>query len=184
MSVPTFETSRLILRELVESDIPAYEKHFVDYEVIRHLASIVPWPYPDGGVREYLSTEVFPKQGSDKWVWAITLKEDPSELIGCVDLWREGRPEHRGFWLGRRFWGKGYMTEAVEPVIDYAFSGLGFEKLVFTNAARNRRSARVKEKTGATFIRREPGKFVDPQFTEKEIYELTKANWDEFKKKR
>lgn len=182
--IPTFETSRLILRELVEADATAYEKYFVDYNVIRTLTSLVPWPYPSGGVLEYIKTHVLPKQGNDKWVWAITLKENTSELIGAVDLWRHGTPENRGFWLGHKYWGKGYMTEAVEPVIDYAFEHLGFEKLVFANAVGNPRSSRVKEKTGAKLVGRVAAKFVDPTLTESEIYEMTKSAWQEFKQAR
>ncbi len=41
--VPPLETERLLLRGVLESDIPAYEKHFVDYEVIRYLSDAVPW---------------------------------------------------------------------------------------------------------------------------------------------
>lgn len=44
--LPIFTTERLILREVTEEDAPAYEKNFVDYEVISQLASVVPWPYP------------------------------------------------------------------------------------------------------------------------------------------
>lgn len=180
--VPTFYTSRLVLRELVAADVDRYEEQFVDYNVVRTLTRLVPWPYPKGGVSEYLNTFVFPKQGNDKWVWAINLKESPTELIGAVDLWREGRPEHRGFWLGHKYWGKGYMTEAVEPVMDYAFDELGFEMLCFTSAVGNPRSARVKEKTGARLIGRKPAEFVDPALSETEIFELTKAEWKDFKK--
>lgn len=184
MSIPTFHTPRLTLREIVKTDTIAYEKYFIDYNVIRTLTWLVPWPYPEGGVLEHLENQVFPKQGKDKWVWAITLKENPAELIGVVDLWREGKPENRGFWLGHKFWGKGYMTESVKPVMDYAFDQLGFEKLIFTNAVGNSRSRRVKEKTGATFIGTAPAKFVDPALTEHEIYELTKTDWAIFKSKR
>ncbi len=74
------------------------------------------------------------------------------------------------------------MTEAVEPVMDYAFDHLGFEKLVYANAVGNPRSGRVKEKTGAKLVRKEPARFVDPALTEHEIYVLTKSGWQEFKK--
>lgn len=181
---PTFETARLVLRALSLSDVPAYERHFVDYDVIRNLTSAVPWPYPEGGVLEYIRDNVVPNQGVDRWVWAITLRGSPSELIGAVDLWRKGRPEHRGFWLGKRFWGRGYMTEAVEPVMEYAFGPLGFEKLVLTNAVGNSRSGRVKEKTGARLIGRRSTSFVDPAFTESEVWEIGKEEWEAFKGKR
>ena len=182
MSVlPTFETKRLILREAVEAHASDWQKHFHDYEVIRNLSHFVPWPYPEDGALTYLQTRVVPNQGKDKWVWAIFSKENPDEVIGCVDLWREGRPENRGFWLGRKHWGKGYMTEAVEPIMDYAFNELGFSVLYFANAVQNTKSRRVKEKTGAKFLRVEPAKFVDPALTEHEVFELKKEDWFKFR---
>ena len=72
------------------------------------------------------------------------------------------------------------MTEAVAPVMDYAFAELGFEKLVFANAVGNQRSRRVKEKTGARFVRTEPGTFVNPAYTEREIWELTREEWSKW----
>jgi RimJ/RimL family protein N-acetyltransferase len=182
-AIPTFKTSRLILKGVTEGDAPNWQKHFADYEVIRYLNHLVPWPYPADGVITYLKAMVFPKQGVDKWVWGIFLKDNPDELIGAVDLWRAGKPENRGFWLGQKFWGRGIMTEAVEPVMDYAFEKLGFTTLVFANALGNLRSRRVKEKTGARLLRVEPSRFVDPQFTQHEIWELRKEDWLKNRKK-
>ena len=179
--VPSFETARLLLKPVTLGDLPGYQKYFVDYEVIRHLSDAVPWPYPDDGVRFFLENVILPVQGTDRWVWGIFMKTNPDELIGCVDLWREGRPENRGFWLGRPFWGQGLITEAVEPTIDYAFSHLGFEKLIFSNALGNTRSRRVKEKTGARLIGTRPAKFVDPGLSEAETWELKKEDWDRLK---
>ena len=179
--LPIFATERLILREVTEEDAAAYEKNFVDYEVISQLASVVPWPYPAGGVHDFIRHQIVPRQGTDRWVLGILLKAQPSEIIGVVDLWRTGTPENRGFWLGRKYWGKGIMTEAVSPIMDYAFDVLGFERLFFSNAVGNKRSRRVKEKTGARFLRIEPGKFVNASYTEREIWELTRDQWREFK---
>jgi [ribosomal protein S5]-alanine N-acetyltransferase len=177
MTLPTLSTDRLLLRAVTLYDIPAYQKHFVDYEVIQYLSAAVPWPYPEDGVEYFFNQLILPRQGIDRWCWGIFLKSHPEELIGCVDLWREPRPENRGFWLGRKFWGQGIMTEAVAPVTDYAFDQLGFEKLYFTNAVGNVASRRVKEKSGATYLRTIPAKFVNPGFTHTELWELTKAEW-------
>lgn len=175
--IPPFETKRLILRAVVESDATAWQRNFDDYEVIRHLSAHVPWPYPKDGVLNFLKSSILPSQGRDRWVWGIFLNDASSELIGVVDLWREGRPEHRGFWLAHKYWGQGLMTEAVEPIMDYAFDELGFDVLVFANAVGNIGSRRIKEKTGARLLRVEPSKFVDPKYTEHEIWELRKADW-------
>ena len=73
------------------------------------------------------------------------------------------------------------MTEAVVAVMDHAFDHLGFETLVFGNAVGNERSRRIKEKTGARWLRTEPAKFVNPRYTEREIWEITKDEWRAFR---
>ncbi|MBP9791646.1 MAG: GNAT family N-acetyltransferase [Rickettsiales bacterium] len=178
---PTFRTERLILREITEADAPSYEENFVTYDVISQLSKAVPWPYPKDGVLEWIKNEILPKNGKDKWVWGISLKDKPNEIIGVVELWKEGKPENRGFFLGKRFWGQGFMTEAVKPVTNYAFDVLGFEKLIFANALGNNRSRRIKEKTGARLIRLEPAKYVSPDYTQREVWELKKEEWYKLK---
>ncbi len=171
------ETLKLWLKPISLEHIPDYKKHFIDYEVIRTLSAQVPWPYPEKGVEEFLKNVIFPKQGKSRWTWGLFLKTNPKEIIGNIDLWREGCPEHRGFWLGRKFWGQGLMTEAVKAVNAYAFEELGFKKLVFANAVGNHGSHRVKEKTGAKLVEVRPGKFVDPELTQQELWELTYKDW-------
>ncbi len=180
--IPIFRTERLVVRPLIESDAPAYQKHFADYNVIRTLTRLVPWPYPAAGALDYIRTVILPNQGKDRWTWGITLKEAPEEVIGAVEMWRYGQIDNRGFWLAHKHWGKGFMTEAVFPVTDYAFDTLGFEKLVFSNAVGNKRSGRVKEKSGARLIKEIPGEFVDPALTTSEIYELTKEEWQKMRR--
>ncbi len=180
MKIPAFETERLILRGVTLEDAPSYKKNFVDYEVIRYLNHSIPWPYPEDGVEFFLKDMVLPHQGRSQWLWGIFLKSSPTEVIGGVHLISEGKPEHRGFWLARKHWGQGIMTEAVKPVMDYAFEDLRFEKMIFANAVGNIASRRIKEKTGARFMGVEPAKFVDPVYTEHELWELTKEEWLKF----
>jgi len=182
--VPTLFTERLELRAITEADTAAYERHFVDYEVIRHLGACVPWPYPEDGVRTFMRERILPAHGRDRWFWGLHFKGDDSGLIGVVELWRHGNPENRGFWLGRAFWGQGYMTEAVIRVTDFSFDELGFDHLVFSNAAGNRRSHGVKARTGARLVQVVPQEFVDPAYTHAEIWRLTKAEWREWREKR
>jgi len=178
--LPVFETTRLILRSIAERDAPAYEKHFVDYEVVGTMSHLVPWPYPENGVLEYIRTAVIPNQCMDQWVWGICLRSAPDELIGAIWLKRKGTPSNRGFWLGKSFWRRGIMTEAVKAVTDYAFDVLGFEKLVLANAVGNSASRRIKENIGAVFVRTETGIYVNPSYTQREVWELTKRCWKAF----
>ena len=172
-----FETTRLILRDITETDAPAYERHFIDYDVIGTMSHAVPWPYPENGILEFIRTTIIPNQCVDQWFWGISLKSAPDELIGAIWLKRKDTPSNRGFWLGKKFWGKGIMTEAVKPVTDYAFDVLGFEKLVLANAVGNTGSRRIKEKIGAVFVRTERAIYVNPRYTEREVWELPRECW-------
>lgn len=181
-TIPQFETERLILRAPTEQDIPAWQKYFADFGIIGHLNKNVPWPYPADGAAQFFYEKVAPVQGKDEWIWGLFLKPNPDEAIGLVHLRRNGELHgHRGFWLARKYWGRGLMTEAVARVMDYAFGELGFESMILCNAFGNTRSRRVKEKTGAIFIRVEPAEFNDPQYTQREVWELTKERWQMFR---
>lgn len=175
--VPSFTTDRLIVKGINLNDAQAYQKYFNDYDVISQLSAKTPWPYPEDGALSYIRDVIIPNQAKDKWYWGIFLKSNPHELIGAISLWRKGTPGNRGFWLAKKHWGKGIMTEALDPIMDYAFNNLKFRKLVLTNALGNNQSRRIKEKTGAIFIEQKPAKFVDPKYTEREVWELTKAQW-------
>lgn len=131
---------------------------------------------------QYIENVLLAEQGKDRWFWGLFLKTNPTELIGGIDLWRKGIPENRGFWIGKKFWGQGLMTEAVDPITDHAFDALGFEKLILSNALGNIRSRRVKEKMGAKLLGTRPSKFVNPAYTESETWELTKEAWGAYKK--
>ena len=178
--IPAFETARLIVRPVREADLPFWYKNFNDYEIIRFLSASVPWPYSRTMHRGHWEG-IKAKLGKTYWHWGLFLKETPDDMIGGIDLWREGTPEHRGFWLAHKHHGKGLMTEAVRPVNDYAFEVLGFDTLILSNALGNTQSRRIKEKTGAKLLRTEPFKFVDPALTEHEVWELTAKGWMAFK---
>jgi ribosomal-protein-alanine N-acetyltransferase len=83
----------------------------------------------------------------------------------------------RCLWPSRTNVVRGLMTEAVQPVLGFAFEDLGFDRLVLTNAVGNERSRRIKEKTGARLIDIRPAKFVEPSYSAHEIWELNKSEW-------
>ena len=175
--IPSLETKRLILRGVELTDAVSWQKNFAHFEIIRHLSAAVPWPYPEDGAEFFIKHLVLPEQGKTRWCWGIFLKSDLSELVGAVELFHPGKPENRGFWLARKCWNQGLMTEAVGPVMDFAFTTLNLESLTFANAVGNTRSRRVKEKTGATWVENLPAKLVDPAYKESEYWKLTKEAW-------
>ena len=73
------------------------------------------------------------------------------KLIGTIYLLTESTVSKVGslsYCLGFDYWGKGYVREAVEAVIDFAFNKVGYNRVEAYHAKSNLQSARVLQKVG------------------------------------
>ena len=176
---PTLQTARLILRPLSMSDAPAIQRHFNNWNIIQHLARVVPWPYPENGAETFIAQELERvASGQVIYNWMLVLRGADDEAIGNIRLrpWLDDPKGNRGFWLAERYWNQGLMTEAVTAVNDFAFRVLGVDVLHFCNAVTNEASRRVKQKTGAEFV----GFIEIPHHngqTRAEKWRVTRKNW-------
>ena len=86
--------------------------------------------------------------------FGITLK-DSCELIGAIDVvdYVDGNPEI-GYCLSRKYWNKGYMTEACNTLVNYLFD-IGYKTVVIEADENNIGSNRVIEKCGFEFTHKE-----------------------------
>ncbi|PAY10435.1 GNAT family N-acetyltransferase [Bradyrhizobium sp. UFLA03-84] len=152
---PRIETQRLILRPLALSDAPAIQHHFNNWNVIKTLATVVPWPYPDDGAESFIKRELDKiAAGEESYQWVLVLRAGDGEAIGNINFRprADGRKGNRGFWLAEPYWNQGLMTEAIAAVNDFAFLTLGLDHFHVCNAPSNVGSRRVKQKTGAEFV--------------------------------
>jgi RimJ/RimL family protein N-acetyltransferase len=155
MDTPLLQTPRMILRPLALEDIPAIQRHFNNWNIIRNLATFVPWPYPDDGAEVFVRQELEKAAaGQQIYNWVLVLRSGDGAAIGNIRLRpRSDAPKgNRGFWLAEPYWNCGLMTEAVTTVNDFAFRTLGIESFHVCNVASNAASRRVKQKTGAEFV--------------------------------
>lgn len=155
MDTPTLQTRRLILRPLALSDAPAIQRHFNNWNIIKNLAAVVPWPYPDDGAETFVRLQLEKiASGEEICQWVLVLRSGDGQAIGNIDFRprADNRKGNRGFWLAEPYWNRGLMTEAVTSVNDFAFQTLGIESFHVCNAVSNTASRRVKQKTGAEFV--------------------------------
>jgi ribosomal-protein-alanine N-acetyltransferase len=117
-AIPELTTPRLILRPLSLDDTDTVQRLFPRIEVVRFLASRVPWPYPADGAFTFLRDVVLPSmEAGTEWHWSIRLKTAPDQLIGMINV-RDSSDDNRGFWLDPAWHGQGLMTEASDAVTD------------------------------------------------------------------
>jgi len=79
--------------------------------------------------------------------------KDTKQLIGSVGIIPDPKRENPqvrmlGYWLDESHWGKGYMTEAVQGVLNYGFEELRLSLITATCYPHNKRSQKVLKKNG------------------------------------
>ncbi len=173
---PTLETPRLLLRPLDLADAAQVPLLFPHWEIVRHLAAQVPWPYPPDGAYRYIRDMALPSiERGETWQWTLRLKSSPDQIIGSIDL-RTKENDNRGFWLGLPWQRQGLMTEACEAVTDFWFNTLHFPVLRAPKAAANIASRRISEKQGMRLVATEYRDYVSGRFPS-EIWEITTEEW-------
>lgn len=142
------ETERLLLRPFRPADIDPYAEMCADSEVM-----------------EFLNATGSPISRADAWrqlamylghwelrgfgTWAVE-ERGTGAFVGRVGLhFPEGWPDRElGWTIARKFWGRGYASEAARAAIAHAFGTLGWTHLVSLIHPNNHRSARLAERLG------------------------------------
>jgi ribosomal-protein-alanine N-acetyltransferase len=170
------ETPRLLLEPLALEDADRIQQLFPHWEIVQHLASVVPWPYPADGALTFLRDMALPAIArGEQWHWTLRLKTDPETIIGEIGLTKH-ETDNRGFWLGREWHGRGLMTEAADAVTDYWFDVLKMPVLRVPKAIANTTSRRVSEKQGMRVIAIVERDYVSGRLPA-EIWEITVDEW-------
>jgi len=180
--VPILETRRLILRPLELSDAEQIQRIFPQWQIVKYLRNIVPWPYPPDGALKYLNESALPAmERGEAWHWTLRLRTAPEILIGLITLLKSTE-KNRGFWLDPEWQGQGLMSEACEAVTEYWFETLGFEVLRAPKAIVNAASRRISEKQGMRIVSVDDQDYVIGRLLS-ETWEITAVEWRASKKK-
>jgi RimJ/RimL family protein N-acetyltransferase len=137
------ETPRLVLRPLRADDAKTIAALANDRRIAENTLRL-PHPYGFADAQAFI---VFANACNDEAVFLVTTGGDG--VIGaCGIAGLNTETPEIGYWLGVRFWGQGYATEAARAVIDHAFGELGCDALVAGARVSNGASRRVLEKCG------------------------------------
>ncbi len=142
------KTERLILRKWEITDAESLFEYAKDPDV----GPIAGWP-PHKSVEE--SRNVIEYVFNGKECYAICEKEN-NIAIGAVELKLKGHTDmteredecELGYWLGKPFWGRGYMPEAAAELLRRGFEDLKMTTIWCGYYDGNIKSKRVQEKLG------------------------------------
>ena len=147
------ETKRLILRQFTDKDAHAmFENRANDEEVTKFLM----WqPHADIEVSKSVIRDWTARYSDEKFYqWAIVLKENGDEPIGgisVVHMNEEVAMAHIGYCLGKKWWRKGIMSEALQAVMDFLFDVVEFNRIESRHDPNNPNSGKVMQKCGMKY---------------------------------
>lgn len=121
------------------------------------------------------------------WTWAI-VERDTNKLVGNISLMRQNDSHlviddtsaEIGFWLGKPYWGKGYMPEACLALMNYAFEDMGIKTLWIQHHEHNQKSARVQAKCGFVYHHKDNNKYYPllDVYRNNVVNYMTKEMWE------
>lgn len=153
------ETRRLLLRAPMAADAVAIAELADNPRVAQNLLGM-PHPYRVADALAWIGEEA-PAWGQ-KHLICLKARDSAPVPIGAVTL--DGRRGAKlptlGCWIGERYWGRGFSTEACHAVVDYAFLHQRHERLSFTCRVTNTAGRRVVEKCGFQWAGQELGASV------------------------
>jgi len=151
----TIETERLILRRFVEGDAQAM---FDNWASRSENLTYVTWnPHLNvEQTRNSIGNWVAFYDNPNYYKWAICLKENPEQVIGDISIIEMNEDDSSceiGYVLGKNYWSRGLMTEALKAVLDFCFTQAGFQEVKARYVSLNPASSRVMEKAGMSYLK-------------------------------
>ncbi|VAW30324.1 Acetyltransferase, GNAT family [hydrothermal vent metagenome] len=149
-----FETERLKIRGPLPGDGEVIQTAVSESH--EHLKQWMPWAASVSTVEEY---EIRAREGQIKYLgredfWLLIFLKETDVLIGSSGLhsgdWDVPSFEI-GYWVHPKYGGKGYITEAVNGICQFAFSQMAAQRLLIRCDVENERSTAVAKRCGFTF---------------------------------
>jgi len=171
-------TKRLILRPWCEDDAEELFKYACDPDV-----------GPDAGWSPHTSVdesrEIIRTVLSRPGNFAVVLQET-GLVVGSASIVNPAHclPEHRrlsdceiGYWLGKSYWGRGLIPEAVRELQRYGFEDLGCRAIWCGHFDGNHKSRRVMDKCGFTYHHTEPDRPTKLGLRTTHYTRITRDEW-------
>ena len=161
--LPILIGERIILREYRKEDLPYMRKWVNDIEITQYLSNVFLYPHTLNDTEGFLNSIL---QGSSGFKGFVIAKKETEEYIGQLDLIKidwVNRIGTLGIVIGTKdYLSKGYGSEAINLIQEFAFNKLNLHKLDLEVRAYNERAISCYKKCG--FV--EEGRIRENFFTD------------------
>lgn len=169
---PTLTTSRLLLREIAETDIGKIFEGLSHPDVIRYYGVNFKTLEATREQMDWYANMISTDSGR---CWAIC-SADKGIFYGVITLpfWKkEHRKAELGYWLLPDYWRQGFITEAATTVIEYAFTKMNIHRLLAEVEDDNQGSIATLKKLGFQYEGTQRAcEIKDGRFINLEMYAL------------
>ena len=142
------ETSRLRLRfPTIEDAAAIFEQYAQDKQVTKYMT----WR-PHSNIettQKFLQQSIEDLTAKNYYLWVISPIEE-KKAIGMIRVQRYNYRAELGYVLARSYWNRGLMTEALQPLVNWAINQPEIYRVWAVCDYENLASARVLEKIGMT----------------------------------
>lgn len=170
---------RIILREYRKEDLPCIRAWVNDPEITNFLSNIFLYPHTLNDTENFLNSML---EGNTESKGFIIAHKDTEEYIGQIDLIKidwVNRVGTMGIVIGsKENLNKGYGTEAIKLLQEFAFNRLNLHKLDLEVREFNKRAIRCYEKCGFRIEGRLRQNFyIDGKYYDTLIMGILKEEW-------
>ena len=175
--------NKVILRPVLESDIPQFHIWMNDPDVTEYLLTFMPMSLKE----EYDWFEKISKPTNNSLVLAI-VDASTDKLIGSIGInnvsMRDGTAT-TGTSIGdKKYWSKGYGTEAKMLLLEFAFHEMNLRKICSEVTEYNERSLAYARKCGYKEEARLPKQYYRKgKYWDKVILAVYRTKWEKIWKK-
>lgn len=177
------ETQRLLLRQFRVSDIDDYYE-YASMEKVGPMAGWIPYSNKEDAMQR-LSIEIMkPHQ------FAIELKKE-HKVIGSIEIMDVKKDRYKnikieenskelGSIISEKYWGNGYMPEAIIAALKFCFNVLHVSVVYAGYLEKNTQSLRLKEKCGFKIVGKVPNyrKWIDGMTSDLIVVNITKEEFE------
>ncbi|NVD99219.1 GNAT family N-acetyltransferase [Massilia sp. BJB1822] len=169
-------TARLRLRPIRREDEAAIFALFSDPEAMRYW-SCAPWTEMAQASR-YVDEILAWYEGRENVQLGVEIGGVLAGTVTLRGIFGQNRRCELGYMLGRRWWGQGYMQEAITTLLEHAFTVMDLNRIEADVDPRNTASARM---LGRLHFRLEGHMrerwFVNGEICDSDFYGLLRSDW-------